>query len=164
MLTSEHNDKAKNDYVISEPKLGIGNINYGGIEMARGRPRGNKTQREIGRAVGKGLKGKSIENPFKAERKVVSEREYYRSVEKNPYDAAIGGVIAFVLFLLAGGIGVFITNDFTVMVVAAIFGGIFIVVGILGSTSESYSADKYFQKEAMEYLEEERRRRENGEG
>ena len=71
MLTSEHNDKAKNDYVISEPKLGIGNINYGGIEMARGRPRGNKTQREIGRAVGKGLKGKSIENPFKAERKVV---------------------------------------------------------------------------------------------
>ena len=163
-MTSEHYDKAKKGYVISEPKLGIGNINYGGIDVGRGRPRGNRTQREIGKAVGKGLKGKSVVNPFKVDIKLVSEKEYYRHVKKKPYDAAIGGVIAFVLCLVAGGIAVLLSKDFSDMIGVAVFGGVFIIIGVLGSAYESHSADKYFQKEAMEYLEEERRKSENGDG
>lgn len=38
--------------------MGNENVKYGGIDVGRGRPRGNRTQRDIGRAVGKGLKGK----------------------------------------------------------------------------------------------------------
>lgn len=132
--------------------------------MGRGRPRGNKTQREIGRAVGKGLKGKSVVNPFKVEIKVVSEKEYYRSVKKRPYDAALGGVIAFVLCLVLGRINVYISKDSLDMVGFVIIGSVFIIIGVLVSVYESYKAEKYLQKEAMEHLEEEKRRRENGEG